>query len=77
MRQKIQKRKLNLFIKLVTNTSILLKLDCCLFVCLSGLYYSDGGIETAFIIEIKTNFQLLLLVNKYADFEFRIYKFLI
>ena len=40
--------------------SILLKLDCCLYVrmfvclyvCLSGLYYSDGGIETAFIIEI-------------------------
>ena len=24
----------------------------CLYVCLSGLYYSDGGIETAFIIEI-------------------------
>ena len=32
----------------------------CLFVCLSGLCQSDGGIETAFIIEIKTNFQMLL-----------------
>ena len=44
--------------------SILLKLDCCLFVCLfvclSGLYYSDGGIETAFIIEVETNLQILL-----------------
>ena len=29
-----------------------------LFVCLSGLYESDGRIETAFIIEIKPNFQM-------------------
>ena len=39
-----------------TKGLVLLKLDCCmfvcLFVCLSRLYYSDGGIETAFIIEL-------------------------
>ena len=34
---------------------ILLKLNCS--VCLSGLYKRDGGIKTAIIIEIETNFQ--------------------
>ena len=28
-------------------------------------------IETAFVIEIETSFQLLLCVNKYTDSEFR------
>ena len=30
-----------------------------LFVCLSGLYQSDGGIESAFIFEMETYFQML------------------
>ena len=38
--------------------SILLKLDCCLFVC-SDCIKVIGGIETAFICEIETNLQML------------------
>ena len=41
-----------------------LKFDCCVFVCVCVCVcpdcISDGGIETAYIIEIKTNFQMLL-----------------
>ena len=45
---------------LLFDNSILLELDCCVFACLSGLYLRDRGIETEFIFEIKTNFQMLL-----------------